>query len=750
VRLVNPLFDRLRAAAATRWRSLDMGAVCALMAFVWFFIASTMGMFELLGVGHLGGGQAGNAMIGENCFRWNTWYPTWGWYTSVRPGPGDMICSHPYGNLWVTGLSVRLLGHHDVSVRLPAIVMSVLTPGFLYWMGKQAWGTVAGAAAAWGFACLPLTMGFSNFSGLEVITIFGCTVMFFGHTYYQRTGKLRYLATGLFGVVVAATGDWPAFVVMGVVLGWGLVRAYLLPAHLGPQPFRNYARSWALTATFAVVMFAVWVGFFYHQNLIGCWLEQATRRTGAPETLASVLRRRQTWIDLSFTPPAIFIGKLVAPLTIGRLIVHRRDEEVFALAVLVAATIQYVAFTQGADVHTFWPHYFGLYYALALAQLVATIRETTIWVVGRWGSKASAHRPERTERVANAVGLGLLGITLVLVLPDAMRGFKYWRLTGGIYPGSPTGRDLVYVLENVVRPKLGDGDVVDLHASAQLGWERTWAVAHPIADVQGGPSVQPQDSKHSFWVGRASKMDGASWRTIPNSASVAAYDDAWVVDQRAGPALLEAFSLHEREPNLLQRWMVASVEPVRSVDSKADDFLTWEIRRHIGQRAERPLGSPTSLDQERIAYNAAVDAGDQAAAAGYRQAIERELHLRFPASFTEGVRLLGSRIARGAQPVVEAWLEVQGPLREDVRFEVSSSITRKATFSFIPIDPQVVRIAAAPPVPSTLWKPGFIYCIRIPIFHRPGEELLRGTWVGGAGSPRRLDGAAETELGVYR
>src|SRR5260370_36696877 len=99
-------------------------------------------------------------------------------------------------------------------------------------------------------------MGFSNFSGLEVITIFGCAVVLFGHTYYQRSGKLVYLATGLFGVVSAATGDWPAFVVMGVLLGWGLVRAYLLPAHLGPLPFRNYARWWALTATFAVVMFA--------------------------------------------------------------------------------------------------------------------------------------------------------------------------------------------------------------------------------------------------------------------------------------------------------------------------------------------------------------------------------------------------------------------------------------------------------------------------------------------------------------
>ncbi len=749
-------FDRTRFTRALRGPLNDPGWSCAILAFAWFFYASTWGMFELHGAGHLGGGQVGNVLCGENCFRWHTWYPSWGWYTTVQPTGPQLLCSHPYGNLWEAGLTVRLLGHHDVNVSLPAIIMSVLTPPLLYLIGKQAWGRVAGAGAAWGFACLPLTMAYSKFNSLEVLTIFGCVVMFVGQTYYLRTRNVGYLVVCLVGVVIAASGDWPAFVVMGVVLGWGLVRAYLLPAHLGPPHFREYARWWALTATLAVVMFSAWVAFFYHKDLIDCWLAQATRRAGPSETLAAVLRRRRTWIDLSFTPPAIFIGKLAAPLTVARLIVRRRDEEAFALAVLLAATIQYVAFTNGADVHPFWPHYFGLYYALALAQLVATVREVTTWILRRIGSKqvrlrsTQVRAPDATQRAADTAGLALIAIMLVLVLPDAERGFKYWRLSGGNYPGGPTGRDSVYVLENVVRPKLAAQDVVDMHSSAQLGWERTWAAAHEVVDTQSGPVAQPQDGNHSFWVGRASGLAGATWKSIATTARVLAYEDTWVVDQRASPAAVEAFSLHEREPNLFERWWIASVEPMRSVGAMPNEFLTWEIRKHAGQPSERPMIQPQSVDEARIAYNAAVDAGDLAAAARYRATLDGEVPLNFPAVFSEGVRLLGSRIAKGAQPTVEVWIETQGPLREDVRFEVSSTIAHMAALSFIPVDPAVVRISTGPPVPSTLWRPGFIYRLRIPIFHRPGEEHLGGAWVGSAACPRRLDGAPETELGVYR
>jgi Dolichyl-phosphate-mannose-protein mannosyltransferase len=748
---VTARFDRGLVAALLR-RFSDWGWVCALLAFVWFFYASTWGMFELHGSGHIGGGLTGVAMCGENCFRWNTVYPSFGWYTAERPASNQLLCSHPYGSPWLAGLAIQLLGHRDVAAALPAIVMSVATPPLLYLIGKQAWGTVAGAAASWGFACLPLTMAFSKFNNLEVLAIFGCVVMFTGQTYYQRTAKIGYLLTTLTGVVLACSGDWPAFVVIGIVLGWALLRGFVLPARMGPPHFREYARCWALTATVAVLMFSFWLVLLYRKDLIDCLLAQATRRSGPSEALDAVLRRRRTWIDLSFTPPAIFIGKLAVPVTVGRLIVRRRDEEVFALAVLVAATIQYVAFANGADVHLFWPHYFGLYYALAFAQVVATLREATTWSLQRLSARPALPawaRPKGIARTASAVGLGVIGIMLVLVLPDAERGFKYLRLSGGNYPGGPTGRDMVYVLENVVRAKLGPEDVVDLDASAELGWERWWAVAHEVADTRGGPTAQPKNSKHALWIARASKMSGTSWKAIASTAPVLAYGDVWIVDQRASPAPLDAFSLHEREPNFMERWMVASVEPMRSISQVPDEFLTWEIRKHCGQPSNRPTRPPQTVDEARIAYNAAIDAGDAATAARHRTALEREAPLAFPVTFTEGVRLLGSRILRGAQPVVELWVEVQGPLRTDVLFEVSSTILGKAPFSFIPIDPQVVSATGPPPIPSTLWRPGFIYRVTSPLFHRPGEDHLRGAWVGGAGCPKRLDGAAETELGVY-
>jgi hypothetical protein len=85
--------------------------------------------------------------------------------------------------------------------------------------------------------------------------------------------------------------------------------------------------------------------------------------------LSAALAARRGWIDFSFTPLAIAIGKIAFPLCVLRLLTLRQDEETYALGFLFGGVVQYVTFKRGAYVHIFWPHYFAAYFALALAEL---------------------------------------------------------------------------------------------------------------------------------------------------------------------------------------------------------------------------------------------------------------------------------------------------------------------------------------------------------------------------------------------
>jgi hypothetical protein len=132
------------------------------------------------------------------------------------------------------------------------------------------------------------------------------------------------------------------------------------------------------------VTLAFWVGMFVKAGKLADWLTSGeSRSSGAGVPLAEVLASRAFWIESAFTPMVIAIGKCAAPVVVLRAIVVRRPVEFFALASLFGATVQYVVFKSGADIHYFWPQYFVLYFALAFAQLVATLTWFTGAVVGR-------------------------------------------------------------------------------------------------------------------------------------------------------------------------------------------------------------------------------------------------------------------------------------------------------------------------------------------------------------------------------
>jgi hypothetical protein len=719
----------------------------ATAACIWFALAAAWGMFGLLGAGHTGGGMAGTAMMSENILRWKTPYPLWEWYTTTQPSAANQYCHHPFGMYWLSAFCLAIFGHHDFVVPLPAVLMSAATPPLLYGTAKARWGTVAGAAAACGFAVVPIDLGFANFHNLEVMCIFGVALFFWGHAHYQVTKKRRHLVASLAGVAFAASADWIGYLPIGVVLGWGLVRAFLLPKRMFPLfDYARYTRWWALCASLSVLFLLLWVGLFYEADKIGDWLSSAEMRGGHEATpLSAVLEARKNWIAFSFTPLAIAIGKVALPIALLRILAFRRDEEVFAIAILAAAVGQYLGFKRGADVHIYWPHYFGAYFALALALLVATIGGVTRWVLARV-------RVVRAKDIGTTVALALTLVPVVMMTPDAVRSVQIWRATGGKYDdnGAPirSSIDTIWVVEKVMRPRMPEGASVDYHPAIAWGWEHIWA-SRASSHSSNGPSPGSGDP---FFIARASALSPDDQKRIAGAGHVRAYGDIWLVDQREAAAPIDAVGVEEREPNPLEWFFLGGVEPVRTVVADVDPFLTWEWRTHLGLDATAPAAEPRTLDELRIAHNVAIARGDASGAELLRERIESQIDRTVSVRFDQGMRIIGVRTTHGVRPQLEVWFEAAGPTQGDAVFAIHSMVDRAEPLSLVPPSTAEREMAYATSLPPKVWKRGNLYVVRCALLHRIGFERYFGAWRSRDGSPApgRLDAKPSTDLVTVR
>ncbi|HEY8039937.1 MAG TPA: glycosyltransferase family 39 protein [Polyangiaceae bacterium] len=723
--------------------------VVVVLASVWFGFTALWGVLSIPGGGHLGAGSAGNVMAAEQMVRWHIVYPAWDWYTGQPPPKISYICHHPFGQYWVPAVLLWVFGHRDFIVHLPPALMSIAIPPLLYGIAREKWGAATGAVAAAAYVVLPISVGFSQFLNLETFCIFGALLFFWGHTRHMVTGKRRHLVASLIGLAFACSGDWAGYLLVAPTLAWALLRAFVLPVRLTPRfKLAPYARWWALSVALAVGSLVLWLALFYKAEQLAEWMSAAqARRGGEGVKLETILETRKNWIDFSFTPLAIKLGKLAAPVCLVRLLVTRRDEETYSLGLLFGATIQYVAFTQGADVHIFWSHYFAPYFALALAQVVHAIGAGVGLAVRRFA-------PRRGATVAALVTL-VLGLLPVLAMThDGVLSLWVWRRTGGRYDDKGSlirsHLDMLAVLEQVVLPRTMRGTPIDTHPSANWGWEHQWKY-QGLANTAGVPGAgNPSAASHPFWIARGSAVPSDEQKKIAGIGHLRIYGDTWLVDQREAPGPLDAYSLNEREPNPLQWLLFDPTEPHRIVGSAPDPWLTWEWRTHLGQDAAPPAGQPSTLDEIRIAHNAALARGDEAAAERWREQIDRQLDRTVETRFEPGgLRLIGVRLTGGVQPRIESWFEVGAPFEADDTFAVKSVMEQPSGWTLIPPDKTDREMAWPTSLPTRLWKPRFLYTTVTVMNHRIGRERYWGRW-SGSSAPHRADNRPETTLAEVR
>ena len=729
-----------------RW-SARIAAVSVGLATAWFALAAAWGIGAIPGGGHLGSSGAAVAIAGEHIVRFRTLYPLADWYTSAEPGLDRTYCHHPFGVFWIAAALAWLWPHMSFVVQLPAVLMSAAMPALLYGIGRRvggpSGGPVAGVAAAVAFVAVPLDVGYACFASLEVTVMFGAALFFWGHLAYQASGLRRHLVAALVGVLFASLGDWPGYLILAPMLAWGLARAYLLPARVAPPVAPAQRRAVVAAVVLSLACLGGTLALFAHAHQLGEWLGAGAKRGNAAAVpLATVLAGRAAWLEFSFTPLVIALGKIALPVCVVRALVLRRDEELMALAALFGAAVQYVVFRQGADIHIFWPHYFGLYFALAMAQLADSAR----WAVLAVAREVSPRRAATAALVA-AVLVGV--VPSLVVLPDAARALVVWRQTGGRYDDRGalfrSHVDLLFVLAEVVRPRLALGEKIGVHPGTQWGPEHQWALMGNAAPANAPSASQP------FWVGRASGMGADELRALVAGRHVRIYGDVLLVERGVDdePAPLDAFSLHEREPTLVERYLTHNTEPVRTLDAAPDAFLTWEWRVHLGQPATAPTAAPRTLDETRIAHDVAVDRGDAAEAARLRAIVEAALDRTRAADFVGGHRLLGVRLPGGVKPEVESWFLAAGPVARDATFEVTSTVVARLPTSLVPVDPTVRSHAFAPSLSTKLWRPGFLYRMSAELKHRIGEERYTGAFSARAPIPT-TSGARQIELAVLR
>lgn len=711
------------------------------VATIWFALAAAWEMFGSLLAGHYAS-SAGVGVIAENMLRWRIAGPVWE-YTASPPSPGMYYCHHPWGIFWTTAALMKLLGRHDYLCRLAPVLLSTATPPLLYAIGRAVWRPAAGAVAAASFVVLPITLAFAGFNALEVPVIAWSLLGLWGQVRMTQTGRLRHLVVALTGTLLALNSDWAAFVLLGTLLGFGVLRGYLFSSFFGPlQRERRYAQWWILTSSLAVLTFLLYIAVFQKSgkldDLFGSY---GQRSSGNAVPLAQVLAARRYWIELSFTPIAIALGKVGAVVALARLLLLRREHELLPLAYLAMATVQYVVFKQGADIHIFWPHYFGAYFALAMGALTATLIPTSLWLgarIARLRHRVHAPRPAR----AALVTMGVAMLPLAGIARDGLPALRYAHETGGRFNEKgllihSDGAKTAFL--HFVEPTLKRDATVEMHEGMKHTWSQTWALGHPIAQARPAPT-RARPASNVYLADTRFLLD-TSQGDLARDYHVTAVGPFWRISPGELPAPLEAFSFIEREPSWWEWYFVSGTEPHR--DIVPDPYLTWELRTHFGQPAEPPTAAPVTLEQKRIAHNLAVAAGDGARAGALLEEIAKAL-TPLHARFDDGSELIGTTFHQGARSLLTLYVLAGGPSTADVQPTVRSRVEKGAALSLTLPDPTEREVGIPLAIAPQRWKKGFLYSDPVAIRKRPGTEVYRASyWVRGRGAaPKAIGGAA--------
>lgn len=687
-----------------------LGRALAALASVWFALVAFWEIGAPFGAGHYAA-SAAVGMAGENMLRFRTLLPVID-VPLGAPTVADCYCHHPFGVFWTAALFRAFLGHHDFVCRLPAALLSAATPPLLYALGRSLWSPLAGGVTALAFTLTPIALSFANFNALEVPTLFGVCLASLAYVRFLQSGRRRFVALCLAAMLYAANSDFPGLVFSAELLLLVFFRVFVRGRGLDVDRFRRGAHLFAWGVLLLGALCVGYVAVFAHIGKLDELLQQGRfRATGNDRPLAEVLASRRYWNLLMFTPLAIVVGKLGAVVSLARAGVRRSELELLPTALLGMALFQYLVFSQGADVHVFWPHYFAVCFALGLG---ATAQ-----------SAADVLRLGLPKRPRAALGAYVLAALVPLFMArDALATLVYARKTGGRFGEKGAfiqpDKDKVAALE-YLSERAAPGDVVTLNLNMRKSLWVPWSLEH-ATKIDGASQFRGDER---FYVTDGRYSEGTMLRERSQHSGTTVVGPFWIFDRRSREPL-EAFSVVKREPNLLERYFVSSTHALRRLE--VDPYARWEARATIYQSPNPlPTTEPQSFEQLRIAHNIAVEQAHFERAAQLKKRLLEGTDPRVATLYEDGTKLLAARFEHGASDVLTLYFESIGP--DDQRFAIRSRVEAPMAGSLVPADPLVREVGLPTTIPRNTWRAGFIYSSVTEILKRPGRERFYGLWL---------------------
>src|SRR5262249_55501397 len=146
-----------------------------------------------------------------------------------------------------------------------------------------------------------------------------------GYVQFQQKWQRRWMAVSLAGVLFALNTDWEVTIFLAIVLSVLLFTSYFAFRWFGRVDARRFGQWWSISVIFSVITVAGYLAYVNHVGALDQLLGQEVKRSkGSDVMLSVVLQSRSYWIDLTFTPLAITVGKIAAPIFLYRFLLLRR------------------------------------------------------------------------------------------------------------------------------------------------------------------------------------------------------------------------------------------------------------------------------------------------------------------------------------------------------------------------------------------------------------------------------------------
>ncbi len=696
-----------------------------LAAGVFFAAVALWESFGALPGGHFAG-MGGFAIAGENMLRWHIFAVVAG-YVATPPTPYEYYCHHPYGVPILAALAHAVLGHHWFTTRAPAVVCSALSVPLLYALGRALWGIIPAAIAVLTFVFIPVDLAFANYTNLEVPTIFFGLLFSWATVRLWQTWRTRYLALAGLAALGLCQCDWVGLVLAGVVGAFGFLRAYVFPRRwYGRIDESKYARWFAYTTAAAVFTIGLYLYLFTKsEHLSDLLMSYHQRSTGSEQTWSQVLTpRRRMWFGWMVTRLGISIVGIGLPISVLRL-VRRSAGEIMPIAWTLAATFQYAVFKQAADVHIFWPHYFGPSAALAAGAIVRTAMGARQRLLLKLHGLSHRVLSTATAVIIGAAVFGPLALLARMAFPQLRQS----RITCGRFDDG--GR---HIEREADAAQFADWAAAGLPPSELVGYSSSIGYAYHVqygahhAGAQLGSDMSGGTGPVRIGLLDTRQTSPHDLELIAHKYGVTAVGPFWRVDRSTGSSFT-AMRYTERSPNVLEWFFLSGSDLARTIGPDQDQWATWEWTDHLGVDGSPPSAAPGTVEELRIAHNLAVSRGDAGRASALRERVLSKIEGSVNVDFTDDVHLIGVHVDRGSATVVTMYWET-GPAFKpvDSNFLVKCNVVSPPRLWFADTDFFEKDMNPTNPIRPAMWKPGYLYLQRFVAMHRIGEERCYGVF----------------------